>query len=281
MSLRYTALLALSLWIASAYSQFSCFAADAMQPLKSAYEQGDYAIVVRLGREITQVHPANALAHYYIGNALVGLSRPGEAAVEYQKCIDINRNDAIGINSAQAILTLRRGPAPRPIVMPEKIIVTKPVVRQTVINEPVTQTQIDLKRLRDVAAREDKLASERYDQEVSQIQRQTSLSDEESKVKTREAFQKFQAEQAKIEGRYKDTAADLHKRGLSTAGETKTNRMVPHGSNAYVQNFENLGGESDDISIPFENPTLAKAKSLSVSRSKTAQVKKSQKSINK
>ncbi len=252
-----------------------------MQPLKNAYDHGDYAIVVRLGREITQAHPTNALAHYYIGNALVGLSRPSEAAVEYQKCIDINKNDAIGVNSAQAINTLRRGPAPLPTVMPERTIVTKPPVRQPVVKEPVTQTQIDLKRLRDVATHEERLASERYDQEVSQIQRQRNLSDEALKVKTREAFQKYQAEQVEIEVRYKNKALDLSKRGFAGADETKGNRMVPQGSNAYVQNFENLGGDSDDISIPFENPTLAKAKSLTVQKSRPLPGKKSQKSLNK
>jgi len=106
------------------------------------------------------------------------------------------------------------------------------------------------------------------------------LSDEELKVKTREVFQKYQAEQAKIEGRYKSTAADLSKRTFSGAEETKTTRMVPHGSSAYVQNFENLGSDSDDVSIPFENPMLAKAKSLSA-KSKPIPAMKNRKSLSK
>jgi len=114
-----------------------------------------------MGREITQLRPESALVHYYVANSLVQLSQPAEAIAEYQKCVAIDKSGAIGQNSAQAIANLRRRPA-RPAAVVDKPSVSKPVVAHPVVTKPVVsvadlQMQIGLKRLRDVATREERL----------------------------------------------------------------------------------------------------------------------------
>ncbi|GEM_PF-1138929 len=156
-----TSLVALSFCVTLASEPISCFAADSLPVLKSAYDHDDYVIVVRMGREITQLRPESALVHYYVANSLVQLSQPAEAIAEYQKCVAIDKSGAIGQNSAQAIANLRRRPA-RPAAVVDKPSVSKPVVAHPVVTKPVVsvadlQMQIGLKRLRDVATREERL----------------------------------------------------------------------------------------------------------------------------
>lgn len=233
-------------------------AVDSAVAVRRAYDAADYEIAVKLARESLKSSPNNLLVHYYLAVSLAQLGKTDEAILEFQKCKSLAPDSEIGLKALESIKTLQHKPTQEKSIPSQKPL------------KSAHQGKLD--HLHRTAESERQSASNRFDQEVKRIQENAGLSDFEIHKKTREAFKKMQAELLSIDERYQKMANSLSKNSLtnlSSSNETNGNsRLIPHGSNMYVQNYENLS-DSDDYDVPTENPLKAKAQQLKTTKTKT------------
>ena len=230
-------------------SGLSCYAPAVAQVnfdmLKQVYDAGDYHVAAKMAAEMVAAQPQNALAHYYLASALAKLGKTAEARQEYSKCVTLGRGTAIAANAAQA-LAGSTASAAGAAALPGGALAAK-----------------QRKQLLEQEKSEKERARRRFDDKVTQIQRECKLpdgtnNDSTLKARTKAAFEELSREEAAITQNFQKRADAL----FSTAknqDEGTGSRIVPQGSNMYVQNFENLGDESQAVSIPTENPLEAKA----------------------
>ncbi|MBP7863525.1 tetratricopeptide repeat protein [bacterium] len=233
-------------------------AVDSTAAIRRAYDAADYEIAVKLGHEALKSSPNNLLIHYYLAVSLAQLKRSDEALLEFQKCNSLAPDSEIGLKALEAMQKLQQYSSQK-----KSISVQKPL-------KFAHENKLD--QLQRSAESEKQNVSNRFDQEVKRIQENSGLSDYEIQKKTREAFKKMQAEHSSIDERYQRSANALSKNhsnnSSSNVQENGNSRLIPHGSNTYVQNYENLS-ESDDYDVPTENPLKAQAKQMKTTGAKT------------
>lgn len=231
---------------------------DSSIAVRRAYDAADYEIAVKLGREALEFNPNSLLVHYYLALSLAQLRKTDEAILEFQKCNSLAPDSAIGLKALESISKLKHKPTQ------EKSAPSKKPLKSAHPSK--------LDQLHRSAESERLSASNRFDQEVKRIQENTGLSDYEIHKRTREAFRRMQAEHLCIDERYQKMANALSKHRstyLNSNIETNGNsRLMPHGSNMYVKNYENLS-DPDEYDVPTENPLKAKAQQLNTVHKKT------------
>lgn len=233
------------------------FGADPSTLLEQIYKMGDYGAAAKLAGEQTAENPNNVLAHFYLANCMVKLGRNAEAKTEYQRCIVLGHGTHVETSAKQALYSLAResnysGKSSAPPQTPTDTLDNR-------INK-----QIDARRrnLLERAAQEKKVAMDRFDTEVKRIQSENKAeADEVLKARTQTAFEKYSAEANAIEERYRQQADQLLKTSQDLSARSKDenapSKLVPTGSNIYLQNYENLQDDAAAAGLPSENPLHA------------------------
>ncbi len=244
------------------------FGADPTALLEQIYNMGDYGAAAKLAGEQTAENPKNVLAHFYLANCLVKLGRHAEAKTEYQRCMVLGRGTHVETSAKQALYSLaleskNSGKPSAPSQTPTDLLDNR-------INK-----QIDARRknLLERAAQEKKVAMDRFDLEVKRIQSENKTeADEVLKARTQAAFEKYSAEANAIEERYRKQADQLLKASQDLSARSKdenaSSKLVPTGSNIYLQNYENLQDDTAAAGLPSENPLHAVPAKLSNSNAK-------------
>jgi len=231
--------------------------------LKQVYDAGDYAACVNLAQEKIKERPKDPLAHYYFANSLLKLGRKEEAREEYKRCLLFGRGTSIEAFSREALSRdALKSLSPIPQAGNDSAFQSK----------LSGATERKRKVLSEAAEREKKLARDLFDQEVKNIEKDNKDLEEVIKAKTQAAFEKYSARENAIELRYRQLSDQLLKssQAISQMGKSQqgSSRLMPQGSGMYVQNYENMGDESEAVRIPSENPLTATTRKLDESKRK-------------
>jgi tetratricopeptide (TPR) repeat protein len=220
--------------------------------LRHIYESGDYLVAAKLSQELLATRPQDALIHYYLASSLAKLGRTAEARAEYNKCLTLGRGTAVAQNAAMALQMTAGGAAASAR--------GSSAGAEAPLSEQSKRARAHLLMQEDS---EKQVARRHFDEKVREYQRETQGRNDPGfdaavKQKTQQAFEQLSAEEAAITERYQKRADALFKPQPESATGSGTH-VVQQGSNMYVQNFENLGDESQAATIPSENPLTAKA----------------------
>ena len=235
----------------------AALAQNTLDTLKQIYDAGDYQVVEKMAAEVIAGEPQNALAHYYLASALAKLGKTSEARAEYTKCLGLGRGTMVAKNAAVALGMSSPGDTRG---------------SGGFDSAQTEQVKVARKHLIDQEDGEKQRARRHFDEKVKEYQKESQAHsgaawDGALKSRTQAAFEQLSQEEAAITERYQKRADALFKPQAETANGSST-RTVPQGSNMYVQNFENLGDESQAATIPAENPLTAKAYRLGESGAK-------------
>jgi hypothetical protein len=263
--------------------QAACFSSDGqLQGEITAYDQGNFDSAVTIGHRVLRTSPDNALAHYYLANAYAKLNRRQEAYEEYAACTRLATDPTMkryAEEGLSALGTNKQGDSTGSCQSEMAKVVT---LRQAELQRDdrlrMLQTDLDSQtrqlyagarqQVTDLSTRfknepvinyshHGRRASYHYNQNLyrnKQQEDQAAAIMEDTRMRVRTEENEMQALAAARE-------ADLRNEVANTASQLQPGpasgiQLSPIGTNLYVKNFVNYGGE------PLEPQPIAPLKAV-------------------
>ena len=225
------------------------YASDYNAKFSQLYRSKNYSEALNYAHHLSSRHPEDMTMRYYYADCLMKVGRVEQARKEFLVVTKYSGDKELLSLSKQALKSLGKE--------------TESQNKDTFDRKRAIEIRAKRERYMEQAEAEKQAVMRLFDSKIESIQN-SSLPEGQKENRLEQVYEELKRKTSEITLRYQKKADELLSRKNSFAGGDSASgmRVVPDLSGRNVQNYENLGDQSDIEFIPENPPLRAKAKQL-------------------